>query len=383
MTTPRYAQGRRLGPPRLLVIHSTAGSYPGDYGWLRAGGSASAPVSIHYYIRKTGDIVRFVDEGNSAYHCGASSWVIDGVQRSGSMYGLATLNWLSIGIELENRNTGKDAYPEAQIAACVALSQWIVGRYGIPESQLVRHLDIAPGRKTDPAGFPWATFVRSVFPARPNVADYDEYSPLFRPPVVTADDLANFALARSPAPLYHRYDVHVIARFVHSYSTLVGLDPVVVWAQIMHETGSIRSWWSQRPRRNSAGIGVTGRVEWVKPTVTTRSVQGTILPTWAQRTDGAWLEGISFPSWEWAIRAQVGRLLLNAGTFDTGDRQALAAFANEVRPLPEAAWGSVVTLKALGHVHNPAGYGWAWPGDEYGAALARMANAIVRSAGLK
>jgi hypothetical protein len=121
----------------------------------------------------------------------------------------------------------------------------------------------------------------------------------------------------------------------------------------------------------------------VKPTVTTRSVQGTILPTWAQRTDGAWLEGISFPSWEWAIRAQVGRLLLNAGTFDTGDRQALAAFANEVRPLPEAAWGSVVTLKALGHVHNPAGYGWAWPGDEYGAALARMANAIVRSAGLK
>lgn len=381
MTAPRYAVGRRLGPPRLLVIHATAGSYPGDYSWLRAGGSPSAPVSIHYYITKTGQITRFVDEGNTAYHTGAASWVVDGVPRSGSAHGVATLNWLSVGIELENRNTGRDPYPDAQINACIELSRWIVARYDIPQSQLVRHLDIAPGRKTDPAAFPWEYFVDAVYlPSAGRPDDYDEYSPLFRPPVVSYQDLASYSLRRPDPPLYNAYDVGVIAQHAHAYARLVGLDPVIVWAQIVHETGNLRSWWSQRPRRNPAGIGVTGQARQSDPSPKTRYVDGRQLPIWSFDADrGVWLEGISFPSWEWGIRAQVGRLLLYADKLDTGDRQALGLFANRVRPLPLPAIGSVATLRALGREHNTSGYGWAWPGTHYGAALARTANAIVRS----
>ena len=39
----------------------------------------------------------------------------------------------------------------------------------------------------------------------------------------------------------------------------VGMEPVMSLAQMIHETGCLTSWWSQRPRRNPAGIGVTGR----------------------------------------------------------------------------------------------------------------------------
>ncbi|MCX7789170.1 MAG: N-acetylmuramoyl-L-alanine amidase, partial [Chloroflexaceae bacterium] len=72
-------------------------------------------------------------------------------------------NRFSIGIELENLNTGRDPYPEVQYAAALDLTRDLVRRHNVPRSQLVRHLDIAPGRKTDPAGFPWERFVSEVY----------------------------------------------------------------------------------------------------------------------------------------------------------------------------------------------------------------------------
>lgn len=76
-------------------------------------------------------------------------------------------NPVSIGIELENLNTGRDPYPPAQYSATLELVRYLVSKYNIPRSQLVRHLDIAPKRKTDPAGFPWERFVAEVYAAGP------------------------------------------------------------------------------------------------------------------------------------------------------------------------------------------------------------------------
>jgi hypothetical protein len=155
MTRRHYQPGE---PERIraIVIHATAGRHPGDLGWLRKGGDERRPVSCHYYIDKSGRISQLVKDGDIAWHAGVSRWTIDGRMRE-------NLNSVSVGIELENLNSGRDPYPEAQLVAAVALTRELARRYDVPPSQLVRHLDISPGRKTDPAGFPWQAFVAQVY----------------------------------------------------------------------------------------------------------------------------------------------------------------------------------------------------------------------------
>lgn len=160
MTRLSYQSG--LNSCRMLVIHATAGRYPSDFQWLRHGGGIvsgrDVPVSIHYYIDKRGHITQFLDNTVIAWHAGKSTWMVDGHQVK------VTCNNCAIGIELENLNTGKDPYALAQYTAVVDLSRALVAKHHIPRSQLVRHMDIAPGRKYDPAGFPWASFLARVYP---------------------------------------------------------------------------------------------------------------------------------------------------------------------------------------------------------------------------
>lgn len=146
---------------RMVVLHSTAARGPGDFKYLQRGGEPNRRVSIHYYIDKAGTISQMVEDKDIAWQAGASSWKVDGKQVSPSC------NPISVGIELENLNTGRDPYPPAQYAATVELVRYLVAKYNIPRNQLVRHLDIAPRRKTDPAGFPWERFVAEVFGAGP------------------------------------------------------------------------------------------------------------------------------------------------------------------------------------------------------------------------
>ncbi len=143
---------------RMVVLHATAGRAPGDFHWLRQGGDERRPISVHYYIDKKGTITQFVDDKHIAWHAGVSSWVVDGERINGC-------NAISVGIELENLNNGRDPYPQAQYDAAVWLTKRLVSEYAIPRNQLVRHLDIAPRRKTDPAGFPWERFTADVYAA--------------------------------------------------------------------------------------------------------------------------------------------------------------------------------------------------------------------------
>src|SRR5262245_64313122 len=79
---------------RMVVMHATAARGPGDFNYLRAGGSASRPVSIHYYIDKAGRISQMVADKDIAWQAGASTWVVDGRKISPSC------NPISVGIEL-------------------------------------------------------------------------------------------------------------------------------------------------------------------------------------------------------------------------------------------------------------------------------------------
>jgi hypothetical protein len=141
---------------RLIVLHATSARSPGDLAYIQRGGTSTRPVSDHYYIDKEGNISQMVADKDIAWHAGASSWNVDGKIVNG-------VNGVSISIQLSNLNTGKDPYPQAQYDAAVKLVRYLVAKYNIPHGQVVRGRDIAPTRKTDPAGFPWDQFIDDVF----------------------------------------------------------------------------------------------------------------------------------------------------------------------------------------------------------------------------
>lgn len=101
----------------------------------------------------------------------------------------------------------------------------------------------------------------------------------------------------------------------------VGIDPLVAVSQMELETGHLTSKASQPPRRNLAGIGITS----------------------------ATTQGISFPNYNKAVRAHVGRLAAYAIPKGAGTpaQKALIAEALAVRPLPDSKRGVAVRLKGL------------------------------------
>jgi N-acetylmuramoyl-L-alanine amidase len=144
MPSPNFRKGRSK-KISAVVLHATA--TPGldsPLNWLR---NPDAKVSAHYLIGRDGATFCLVDEADVAWHAGESEW-----------NGQANVNGFSVGIELVNDNTGKQLYPEAQLAACAELVAAICKDHQLATWDVCRHLDIAPGRKTDPAGFPFDAF---------------------------------------------------------------------------------------------------------------------------------------------------------------------------------------------------------------------------------
>jgi hypothetical protein len=140
----------------MIVLHATVGSFKSSLDWLRnpQKDNPDDRVSTHYLIRKDGYIAQLVQDEQAAWHAGRARW-----------HGLTDINAVSLGIELENANNGRDPYPPAQLASAHWLCQDKIARYNIERADVVRHLDIAipKGRKTDPAGFPWPLFADSLY----------------------------------------------------------------------------------------------------------------------------------------------------------------------------------------------------------------------------
>jgi hypothetical protein len=187
-------------------------------------------------------------------------------------------------------------------------------------------------------------------------------TPILVPPTGRPGQAIRAILAQ-PHGAYTDLDVDTIVRAYWAQCVHVGVDPVMLVAQMIHETGNLTSWWAQRPRRNPAGIGVTGRTAAVQPS------RG----AWAWNGD-AWLEGCSFASWAGeSAPAHVGRVLAYALPIGQGTaaQQALIAQALAVRPLPPRYRGIAPTWKGLNGR-------WAVPGRSYAQRIAVVAAAIRR-----
>ena len=153
--------------------------------------------------------------------------------------------------------------------------------------------------------------------------------------------LADRILARDHGG-YTAAEVRGIVKQYAATTKEAGLDPLLVVSQMVLETGNLTSFWSQPPRRNPAGIGVTGAPG----------------------------KGVSFSSWDKAVRAHVGRLLAYAIAEgkETPAQRALIGEALAVRPLPKNRRGCAPKLSGL------AG---TWATDKkYAQKIARVANEL-------
>lgn len=154
-------------PPReaitLLVIHSIS-LPPGEYGgegivqlftnkldhaahpYFRT--LAEMRVSAHFLIRRTGELLQFVECAQRAWHAGESTWC-----------GRSRCNDFSIGIELEGADN--EPYTEPQYRVLAELTRALQSAY--PIAAVAGHCDIAPARKTDPGpSFDWPRYRDSI-----------------------------------------------------------------------------------------------------------------------------------------------------------------------------------------------------------------------------
>ena len=170
----------------------------------------------------------------------------------------------------------------------------------------------------------------------------DGKSLLLAAPRATAAQLEAYVVGR-PHGTYPDDKARMIVGLYVKTCKPVGLDPLLVVAQMVLETGNLTSDWSQPPRRNPAGIGVTGEPG----------------------------EGISFPTWQAAVRAHVGRLLAYciAEGAETPAQLKLIEEALVWRALPDDRRGIAPSLSGLAGT-------WA-ANKQYAAKIVRVAKEIA------
>lgn len=155
--SPNFDSRRPGVPVDILILHYTGMATAADA--LARLCDPAAKVSAHYTIDEDGTVYRHVAEDCRAWHAGVSYW---GGERD--------INARSIGIELVNpgHDLGYRDFPEAQIAALIALGAAIRTRHPIPAHRVLGHSDVAPRRKIDPGErFPWPVLAEhglGVFP---------------------------------------------------------------------------------------------------------------------------------------------------------------------------------------------------------------------------
>jgi N-acetylmuramoyl-L-alanine amidase len=150
----RYTGGRRKAIEiDTIVMHCTGGdSADGAISWMnRILGNGGGAASYHYLIPKkeSDGIIRMCDPLVVAYHAGKSA-----IPPARPLPG-QSVNRRSIGISFANDNgadndlTDDPLTPwqwEAALWLCVVLGR----RFLIPAANIYGHLEVAPGRKTDP-----------------------------------------------------------------------------------------------------------------------------------------------------------------------------------------------------------------------------------------
>jgi N-acetylmuramoyl-L-alanine amidase len=205
--SPNHGE-RRVAQPDMLVLHYT-GMADAD-GALTRLRDPQAQVSAHYFVLEDGGIAQLVPEARRAWHAGVSFWA-----------GVRDINSHSIGIEIVNpgHEYGYRDFPDAQIAAVIALCRDILTRHPIAPQSVLAHSDIAPARKQDPGEkFPWPRLYAQ------GVGHWVAPAPIEGGPVLTIGDsgpavralqqaLAGYGYGLAPSGHYDEATARVVLAF--------------------------------------------------------------------------------------------------------------------------------------------------------------------------
>ncbi len=162
VASPYYNQRPINTDISLLVIHNISlppGSFGGAYVEDFFSGRLDSKihpffeqivdlkVSAHFFIKRDGQIVQFVNVNARAWHAGKSEFE-----------GRKNCNDFSIGIELEG--TDDSDYSEQQYTQLVQVTKQIMRAHPtITPDRICGHSDVAPQRKTDPGPcFDWQRY---------------------------------------------------------------------------------------------------------------------------------------------------------------------------------------------------------------------------------
>lgn len=356
--------GSRNGhTPAFIVLHHTGGT--NSLSWLAGNPNGT---SIHYLIERDGTTYHMVPDAYAANHVGFSRYVLNGVVYDEHSPG-PNCNVISLGIELENVGNGTQGYPPAQLlAAAWIIQQWwnIYGK--IP---VIRHADIDQHGKVDPINLAVdqvLMLIDPVPPATPVPVDpIDDTLTIIAPARARVDQASTWLIVQHQDPSYASYDVRAIAQAYWDTAIPAGVDPLLAFAQMAHETGHLTSWWCKRPRRNPCGLGVTGEL---------RKARTTPGDDWAYDDRGRlWKRGYSFASWKDAIKAHLGHLLVYSVPQDQWTSAQSALVVSD----PRAGFVLGANRGTAQRLHDLDGR-WAVPGIGYGSHIAAIAEAITRMA---
>jgi N-acetyl-anhydromuramyl-L-alanine amidase AmpD len=131
--TPNISAGRVIKPTHI-ILHHTSGAYAGSVAWCM---NPQSKVSYHCIIARNGKRTVLALPTQRTWHAGVSQW-----------QGRKDVNSFSIGLAWEG-DTNETPLSEDAILSAVEYLLPILEEYHIPLSHLIRHADIAPGRKND------------------------------------------------------------------------------------------------------------------------------------------------------------------------------------------------------------------------------------------
>lgn len=157
-------------------------------------------------------------------------------------------------------------------------------------------------------------------------------------------------------------DLEEIVYLYLYYTKKANLNVYVVLAQAIHETGWFTSWWSHPPRRNLAGLGVSGEVRCTPPTQ-----QGYVAVKRNGKT--CWLRGYTYATWDDAVRSHVAWVLYYTVGHDvTEDQFALLQTIGKTEGVARVT--QITDFNGL----------WAVPGTRYGQRISRIARLFLECA---
>tara|TARA_B110000971_G_C19889918_1_gene444795 strand:+ start:193 stop:921 length:729 start_codon:yes stop_codon:yes gene_type:complete len=146
INSPNYSTKiRKKKNIKFIVIHYTG--MQSERACIERLSDNKSKVSTHYLINRVGNIIKMVNEKNTAWHAGKSKWK-----------NFINLNDQSIGIELVNKGHQfrYENFSKKQISKLILLCDFLIKKYKIKKTSILGHSDIAPLRKRDPGEkFPW------------------------------------------------------------------------------------------------------------------------------------------------------------------------------------------------------------------------------------